>query len=44
MEKKKGAGSGPKGIKMYGDKEQLRLARSAEKVQKEVVECRVCED
>ena len=42
--KKRGAGSGPKGIKMYGDKEQLRLARSAEKVQKEVVECRVCED
>ena len=31
-------------MKMYGDKEQLRLARSAEKVQKEVVECRVCED
>ena len=43
-DKKRGAGSGPKGVKMYGDKEQARLARSAARVQADVVECRVCED
>ena len=43
-DKKRGAGSGPKGLKMYGDKEQARLAQSAARVQADVVECRVCED
>ena len=43
-DKQRGANSGPKGVKMYGDKEQARLAHSAERVQAEVVECRVCED
>ena len=42
--KRRGAQSGPKGLKMYGGKEQARLALSAERVQREVVECRACED
>ena len=42
--KRRGAQSGPKGMKMYGEKEQGRLALAAERVQREVVECRACED
>ena len=42
--KRRGKESGPKGLKMYGNKEQARLAASADTVQREVVECCACED
>jgi hypothetical protein len=42
--KRRGASSGPKGLKMYGNAEQARLAHSAERVRAEVVECRACEE
>ena len=40
--KRRGAQSGPKGMKLYGNKEQERLANSAARVQREVVECQPC--
>ena len=42
--KRRGAQSGPKGLKMYGNKEQERLANSAARVQAEVVVCEACEE
>lgn len=42
--KRRGAQSGPKGVKLYGNQEQARLANSAACVQQEVVLCQPCRE